>query len=126
VKPEKAIARLHRAYPKALHLLQPKWRAENAKSGISSAGFCYIATEAAFHLVGGQKSAWRPKVAKYADGTHWWLEMQDGARLDPTADQYEDEQPPYELGRWCGFLRGYENPSRRANELICIAKGLRL
>src|SRR5581483_10696597 len=91
-----AINLLNKAYPKAKHLLRPDWRKENEKSKIHSTGFCYIASEALYHMLGGTKSGMKPMCAPYAKGkTHWWLEK-NGNVYDPTADQYV--QPPYHLG----------------------------
>ena len=59
--------------------------------------------------------------ASYVDegghATHWWLvNRQHGAILDPTAEQYLPEKPPYHWGRGSGFLT--VKPSKRAQIVI--------
>lgn len=117
------IKKLERAYGKAKHLLRPDWLIANEKSDCKSTGFCYIATEALFYMIGGLDSGYKPVCASYEEGTHWWLEK-NGRILDPTLTQYGSEQPPYHLGRRCGFLTGYRKPSRRAAELMRLANAL--
>jgi hypothetical protein len=83
-------------------------------------GHCYIATEALFHLLKDNKR-WKPMCASYNDehgkATHWWLVNKDnGNILDPTKEQYLPDEPPYHLGRGCGFLT--KNPSKRAKIII--------
>lgn len=73
-----------------------------------------MATEALFYLCGGLKSGLRLFCARYSGGTHWWLADECGIIYDPTACQYGKEKPPYHLGKRCGFLTGYEKPSKRA------------
>lgn len=90
-------------------LLSPTW-AQRATLAHPMTGHCYVASEAAFHLLGGFDSPWRPRVLRMGDITHWWLT--DGTKiLDITRDQFTDPVP-YELGRPCGFLT--RQPSRRA------------
>ncbi len=83
-------------------------------------GFCYIASEACWHMLGGFESPWRPVWARDQEGgTHWWLEhILTKERLDPTADQYLllGETPPYSQGVRAGFLT--KTPSKRAQILI--------
>lgn len=85
-----------------------------------TAGHCYIAAEALWHLLGGMTSRWRPMYAKEPDGmTHWWLVHQNtGVIADPTRDQYTfvGEEPPYHLGKRVGFLT--KTPSRRASQIM--------
>lgn len=98
-------------------LLRPAYRFM-ADEANPTAGHCYHAAEAAFHLLGGKPAGWVPHVHRGEDGiTHWWLRR--GAEIaDPTADQYLTigEQPPYDLGRACGFMT--IRPSRPAAEII--------
>lgn len=120
----KIIKRLKKCYPKALHLLNKEWRDINKNSKIPSTGFCYIATEALFHLL-EDKNNYTPYCATYYEGkrrcTHWWLKhKKSGLILDPTDCQYDEEVPPYHLGRGMGFQNGYSKPSKRAKALIDI------
>jgi hypothetical protein len=92
-------------------LLSPAWRLR-ATSPLS--GHCYVASEAAWHLLGGPQSNWHPTVARIGDVTHWWLTS--GTKvLDITAAQFPFAVD-YSAGRGCGFLT--KHPSRRASELI--------
>lgn len=120
------ILRLKLCYPFAGHLLNKDWRLANAASGIASTGFCYIATEALYHLV-PQKHKWKPMCATYFEGegkvrcTHWWLQHRTNNQiLDPTDCQYGNDTPPYNKGRGMGFQNGYDKPSKRAKALIDI------
>lgn len=125
---KEAIRKLDRAMrlPEAKKLLRPDWRAENEKSGIHSTGFCYNACEACFYMIGGLESGYKPRMARYTESgkvcTHWWLENEDGHRLDPTATQYGDDEPPYHLGKGCGFLTGYRRISNRSEALRRLAE----
>lgn len=82
-------------------------------------GWCYAASEAAYHLLGGKASGYVPMVSSYyLDGersTHWWLRRPDGTMLDITEGQF-----PYPFkhswGRGCGFLT--KKPSKKAQEII--------
>ena len=99
-------------------LLKPAYR-HMVEAGNPTAGHCYHAAEAAFHLLGGAEAGWTPQVFREADGiTHWWLRHRDGRIVDPTADQYRSAglEPPYAHGKGCGFLT--RQPSRRAGEII--------
>lgn len=120
----RAIARkLRRTFkhPEAIKLLRPDWRQANEKSGIVSTGFCYVATEALFYLLGGAGSGWKPMCVSTKNGTHWWLER-NGEILDATFDQFINALPPYHLGRGCGFQNGHAHPSRRATAMIDLYK----
>lgn len=122
---KKAMELLNRAFqqPQAIRLLRKDWRLINEKSGIPSTGFCYIATEALFYMLGGKDSGLKPVCASYEEGTHWWLVNKKGKILDPTASQYGNDDPPYHLGKGCGFQNGYVKPSKRAQALLEICYG---
>lgn len=101
-------------------LLSPRWKNQNQKVGApNSTGFCYIAAEAAFHLLKNKNP--KAMCASYIeDGmpcTHWWL-LINGKIFDPTATQYTELglSPPYHLGKGKGFLT--KKPSMRARKLI--------
>lgn len=69
-------------------LLKPEYR--EANEGNPLYGHCYTASEVLFHALGGFSSSWRPVRARDDNGvTHWWLENNEGERLDPTKGQYE-------------------------------------
>lgn len=114
--------------PEAKKLLTPRWRAENEAHGAPpSTGFCYIAAEAAYHLLQNE----RPKgmCASYLEdgkpSTHWWILLKNGTIFDPTASQYTGlgESPPYHLGVGKGFLTS--KPSKRAAVLMQMVTRLR-
>ena len=123
MRSKRAMDLLEKAYPKAKHLLRKDWLSRNEASGISSTGFCYIAAEALFYMIGGLSSGYKPVCLLEEDGTHWWL-AKGRFILDPTRSQYGDEEPRYHDGRCTGFLNGYTKPSRRASQLIDIARGV--
>lgn len=88
-----------------------------------TAGHCYAASEALFHALGGKDAGLTARVARDADGTHWWLATRCGKVLDVTREQYTalGEEPPYHRGKNIGFLT--REPSRRA-QLILSRAGL--
>lgn len=118
---------LNSLYKDNISLLKPEWRKRAEESGEPSTGFCYIASEALYYLLGGKEVGLVPQVATAMEGgvklTHWWLKGIDGEILDATARQFLafGRQPPYHLGRGCGFMT--EWPSRRAWVLIHAVKG---
>lgn len=82
-------------------------------------GHCYVAAEALWHLLG--RVDWKPVFSAYEDeggrATHWWLvHRTTGVIADPTKEQYEPEQPPYHLGKGCGFQS--QQPSKRAQKVL--------
>ena len=79
-------------------------------------GHCYVASEAAWHLLGGSTSGWVPASGTWKGVTHWWLENDDGQRLDITASQFP-KGFPYDKGQRRGFLTG-SVPSQRAQIVI--------
>ena len=90
-------------------LRKPQWKG----SKNPSAGHCYVASEVAWHALGGATSGWRPKVTRHEGGTHWFLEK-EGQILDLTADQFETKVD-YQKAKGCGFLT--KNPSARARAM---------
>ena len=99
-------------------LLKPAYRFMASDSN-PTAGHCYHAAEALYHLLGGKKKGWTPMRVRESDGmTHWWLRHSSGKIADPTADQYRTvgEEPPYHEGRAGGFLT--KDPSARAKVII--------
>jgi hypothetical protein len=113
----KAFEKVYRL-PEAKQLLRPDWRKLN-QNAPHSTGFCYIAAEAAFHILGrkGFKSMYAAYVEDGIKCTHWWL-MKGEEIFDPTASQYTELglQPPYHLGKGAGFLT--VQPSKRTAKLI--------
>ena len=80
------------------------------------AGHCYVASEALYHLTGGQAGPWKPSTVRHEGSVHWFLVHRvTGEILDPTADQFSTPVP-YTQGRGCGFLTA--QPSRRGAALL--------
>jgi hypothetical protein len=99
------------------YLLNERWRAEKADNSDCTFGHCYIAAEALWHLTGKVHNSY--VATTFVDGqkeTHWYLMTEKGDILDPTARQYQPDNPPYGVGRKCGFLTNF--PSKRAQEII--------
>jgi hypothetical protein len=57
------------------------------------AGHCYIASEAAFHLLGGKQAGWTPMNIKHEGVSHWFLKHTSGKILDITAKQFSSPVP---------------------------------
>lgn len=88
------------------------------KAGKGTAGHCYIASEAAYHMLGGHAAGYKPVNLKHEGESHWYLRHtgKDGVRhLDLTSDQFQTLVPHAE-GKGKGFLT--KHPSKRAREVI--------
>jgi hypothetical protein len=79
------------------------------------AGHCYVASEAAWHILGGPHSVWHPMFLRHECEPHWYLESDGGQILDITSEQFVT-LPPYIEGKRKGFLT--KEPSRRAAEVL--------
>lgn len=80
--------------PEAIALLTKEWREANESADTPSTGFCYIAAEAVYNLLGGESSGYVPMCATARHQgekiwTHWWLENNKGKKVDPTFDQFD-------------------------------------
>lgn len=78
-------------------------------------GHCYIASEAAYHLLGGKEEGWKPMFVRHLGCPHWFLKHESGFILDLTADQFKTSVD-YNKGRGTGFLT--KEPSKRTKTLI--------
>lgn len=78
-------------------------------------GNCYVASEAAYHLLGGKAAGWKPMTVRHEGVTHWYLRHALGFRLDLTASQFKTP-PDYSRARGRGFLT--KRPSKRAVQLM--------
>ncbi|MCM0605472.1 MAG: hypothetical protein KA715_05230 [Xanthomonadaceae bacterium] len=112
-------------------ILDPIWRELNQKHpDIPSTGFCTLASNAVYHLLGGKSVGLTPMQATYKDprikgnASHWWLKDADGNIIDPTWDQYTElgKEPPYEKGVGRGFNTRVDVPLKSAQKLIDHAK----
>ena len=79
------------------------------------AGHCYVASEAAFHLLGGKAAGYTPCFVRHEGAPHWYLIDPSGQVLDITAEQFATPVP-YDSGTRKGFLT--KVPSKRAAVLI--------
>jgi hypothetical protein len=137
-KEQKTIKLIRKTFktPEAKKLLTPYWREQNKNKNVHSVGFCYIATEALFHMLGGKNSGYKPVCISFPIDfyvnrpndpvieTHWWLVNKEGKILDPTIDQIKkdiDIKEMYKNGICKGFQNGYKKPSKRAQKLIELA-----
>lgn len=78
-------------------------------------GHCYVASEAAYHMLGGKEAGWRPMHIKHIGCSHWFLQHEDGTILDLTASQFRTPID-YSEARGKGFMT--KQPSKRAKKLI--------
>jgi hypothetical protein len=92
-------------------LLKPEYKG----SAHCMKGHCYVASEAAYHLLGGKEAGWTPHVIQHEGGPHWFLKHAGGRILDPTADQF-NTPVPYAKGQGKGFLT--KEPSARTRQVI--------
>ncbi len=82
---------------------------------VRSAGHCYAASEAAYHMLGGKASGYTPMQINHEGDSHWFIKHNDGTIIDPTADQFKTPVP-YENAVGRGFLT--RKPSKRAQTII--------
>ena len=78
-------------------------------------GHCYVASEAAYHLLGGKDAGYTPCFVRHEGAPHWYLIDPSGQVLDITAEQFATTVP-YDRGTRKGFLT--KVPSKRAAILI--------
>src|SRR5271157_3415437 len=81
----------------------------------NTTGHCYVASEAAYYLLGGKEDGWIPQFIRHLGNPHWFLKHKSGFILDITYDQFKSPID-YSKGRGCGFLT--KLPSKRARKLI--------
>ena len=81
-------------------------------------GHCYVASEAAYHLLGGKEAGYKPMQIKHEGDSHWFLRHENRI-IDITQDQFET-RPKWHLARGKGFLT--HNPSMRAWVLMHLVK----
>ncbi len=80
------------------------------------AGHCYVASEALYHKLGGQRSGWVPQFVVHEGAPHWFLKHREtGQIVDPTASQFSTPVP-YNLAKGKGFLT--KEPSARAAKVL--------
>jgi hypothetical protein len=100
-------------------LLKEPWRSRVEKGACNKmTGHCYVASEAAYHLMGGARSGWKPMHIRHEGSPHWYLEGPKGV-IDITKAQF-NTPVPYHLGKGKGFLT--KAPSKRARVVIDRAR----
>ena len=92
-------------------LRKPKYR----NNSNAMAGHCYVASEAAYHMLGGKEAGWTPQQINHEGDSHWYLKNKDGRILDLTSDQFKTSVP-YDEGKGKGFLT--VEPSERAQTVM--------
>jgi 5-methylcytosine-specific restriction endonuclease McrA len=97
-------------------LLTPEWAKSRRECDHPLTGYCYVASEALYHLAGGANAGLSIYRCNLGRGrTHWWLADSDGRIVDATSEQF-NEPLPYPTGRRTHFLS--VKPSARASLLI--------
>jgi hypothetical protein len=87
----------------------------------SHAGHCYVASEAYYHLKGGEHSGLKPMHVNHEGEPHWFLQHKEsGENVDLTASQFKTPVP-YDKAKGKGFLT--KQPSKRAQELMRRVNG---
>lgn len=84
-----------------------------------TAGFCYTASEAIYHLSEDRMKPWCVRYGPLAHQTHWYLTVAEtGKIVDVTASQFSDLDvyAMYEFGVGKGFLT--KGPSKRARAVL--------
>ncbi len=81
-------------------------------------GYCYVASEAIWHLLGGKSSRYQPHRIVHEGRPHWYL-MSDTDVIDVTACQFRS-RVPYRDGKRRAFIT--RRPSRRARLLMTRAR----
>jgi hypothetical protein len=103
-------------------LLSPEWLAARREGDHPLKGYCYVASEALYHLAGGASSGLSVyRCALPEGGSHWWLIDSRGSIIDPTAEQFA-ERAPYSTGVRTSFLS--QKPSKRAMRLMSKIRAL--
>jgi len=97
-------------------LLKEPWRSRVlARRCDPMTGHCYIASEAAYHLLGGKRAGWQPMFVRHEGQPHWFLVGPRGEILDITARQFKTPVR-YSRAIGKGFLT--TRPSKRARIVI--------
>ena len=92
-------------------LIQKKYR-KNTKTLY---GYCYIVSEAIYHLF-GKHNGYFPYRVKHKNETHWYLQNKDSEIIDIIADSYKKNPFKYQNGTKTSFLT--KEPSKRCQEIL--------
>ncbi len=97
-------------------LLAPKYRRLKQVSNVPHTfGHCYVASEAAYYMLGGKEEGWKPMHMYHLGESHWFLKHESGFILDLTYNQFKSPLD-YSKARGMGFLT--KVPSKRAKKLL--------
>jgi len=98
-------------------LLSSKWRFyKKCRPTLDiTFGHCYVASEAAYHLIGGKENGWKPFCMEVDLNTHWFLKHSSGFILDVTESQFKSKLD-YSQAKGKGFLT--KQPSKRTRKLL--------
>ena len=97
-------------------LLTPKYRRMKKKNKLPNTfGHCYVASEAAYYMLGGKEEGWKPMHMTHLGASHWFLKHESGYILDLTRNQFKSPLD-YSEARGMGFLT--KEPSKRAKKLL--------
>lgn len=79
--------------------LQPRYRRLHELGCDPTTGFCSIAAEALWAMLGGRAAGYELVQVSHEGGPHWFVRfMPTGRVIDPTRAQFSTT-PPYHLGR---------------------------
>jgi hypothetical protein len=96
-------------------LLSSRFRKLKKRGAASTFGHCYVASETAYHLLGGKAEGWKSYFIEHENCSHWFIKHKSGLIIDFTADQFTNHIP-YNKGIGKGFLT--KQPSKRAKILM--------
>ncbi len=105
-------------------LLKGIWKNESPEN---YKGYCYVATEAMYWLLGGPDSQYTPYVIGHKEWpevfkqgeTHWFLKhKKTGKIIDPTKEQFGNLTIPYDKAKANGMMNYPVGGSKRAKILI--------
>jgi hypothetical protein len=83
--------------------LKPEYRRRHAAGCDPATGFCSVAVEAMWAMLGGNAAGYERRQIRHEGGSHWFLADVVGGRwIDPTRSQFATPVP-YEKGRGCGL-----------------------
>ena len=101
-------------------LLTTKYRRIKKGANVPNTfGHCYVASEAAYYLLGGKEEGWKPMHMTHLGASHWFLKHESGFILDLTYNQFKSPLD-YTKARGTGFLT--KEPSKRAKMLLIRIK----
>lgn len=101
--------------------LKPEWRDKHLERSCDPmTGHCFNATNAFWHLTGGNNGPYKPMQLRHEGASHWFLvDTRDGQVVDLTASQFRTA-PDYSKGVGKGMRanRGGDSIPTRAGERI--------